>query len=330
MNQGSSKPIYRFSSLLISATACIAFSFSPASAQEGYPSRTVRIIAPTVPGAGVDMVARIIAQGLSERLGRQVIVENKAGAGTVIGTDYVAKSKPDGHTLLAGLSALAIGPVVYKKMPYDALRDLAPVTQAVSMPLMMVVHPSVPARSIKEMIALARTKPNEVLYASSGVGSITHLSMEHFATMGKIRLTHVPYKGASGVIDLVAGHVGLAALNVLQAIPHTRTGKLRALGVTTPRRIAAVPDVPAIAEELPGYESIPWYGLLAPAGTPHEIIARLHKEAAAILRGSPVRERLEADGAEVVASTPEDFAVFIRNETSKWAKVGKAAGIQPE
>lgn len=318
--------------LLLTALLALAAALPEAQGQDIYPSRPIRVIAPTSAGGGNDIVARLVAHGLSERLGRPVVVENRPGAGTIIGTEIVAKSQPDGHTLLMGQSTLAINPATYKRMPYDALLDFAPITQAVSLPLLMVVHPSLPVKSVKEMIALAKARPGEILFASSGHGTNSHLTMELFASMAQIRMIHVPYKASSQTaIDLIAGHVAILTTSMASAIPHVRAGKMRALGVTSAGRAAAAPDIPTIAEAgLPGYESVQWSGLLAPAGTPPDIIARLHRETVAILRTPDSRDRLAGDGSRVIANSPEAFAADLRAETVKWARVAKAAGIQPE
>jgi tripartite-type tricarboxylate transporter receptor subunit TctC len=318
---------------LILAAAVVLFGvMSEAPAQSGYPSKVVRIIVPTSPAGTNDMIARLLAQGLSERLGRQVVVENRTGAGTMIGGEIVARSQPDGHTLLMGLSTLAINPATYRKVPYDAVRDFAPITQVAFTPNLMIVHPSVPARSTKELIALAKARPGEILYASSGHGTNPHLTMELFSTLARIRMVHVPYKSSiPSLIDLMAGQVATMTSPMPQSIPHVRAGRLRALGVTSASRAAAAPSIPTIAESaLPGFESVQWYGLLAPAKTPRDIIDRLHREVAAILRAPDTRERLTADGAEPVASLPDAFAALIKTETVKWAGVAKAAGIVPE
>lgn len=319
---------------LMLLTALLVLSVAPpeARAQSDYPNRTVRVIVPTAPAGGNDTVGRVIAQGLSERWGRQVVVDNRAGASTMIGGEMVARAAPDGYTLLMGVSTLAINPATFRKVPYEAMRDFAPITQAVFVPNLMMVHPSLPVKTVKEMIAFAKARPGQVLMASAGFGTNPHLSMELFASMGQIRLIHVPYKSSTpGIIDLIAGHVAIMAPNMLQSIPHVRAGRLRALGVTSATRAASAPDIPTVAEGgLPGYEAVQWYGLLAPAGTPREIIDKLHKETIAILRSPESAKRLAGDGAEVIASTPEEFAAFIKAETVKWAKVVKAAGIQPE
>jgi tripartite-type tricarboxylate transporter receptor subunit TctC len=239
---------------------------------------------------------------------------------------------PDGHTLLMAPGAFATNPSTYKKMPFDAVLDFAPITQMVFIPQLIAVHPSVPAKSVKEFIALAKARPGELQYAASGHGTLPHLTMELFASMAQIHLINVPYKGpAPGISDLLGGHIAATVSGSSSLIPHVRSGRLRALGVTTATRIQALPDIPTIAEAgLPGYEAVQWGGLLARAGTPLEIIARLHKEVTAILRTPEVRERLVMDGNEVVAGSPEEFSALIKAEIVKWAKVVKAAGIQPE
>ncbi len=317
--------------LLVTALVVLAVALPEAPAQDSYPSRPIRIVVPIPTGSGTDSVARLIAKELSERLGRQVFVENRPGAGTIIGNEIVAKAKPDGYTLLMNGAAFTISPAIYRKIPYDAWHDFTPITVAVFTPNVMVVHPSVPAKSVKEIIALARAQPGKILYASGGNGTNSHLAMALFASMAQIRLTHVPYKGSiPGVIDLIAGNVAMTANSMSTIMPHVRAGKLRALGVASARRVAAAPELPTVAEAgVPGYESVQWSGLLAPAGTPQEIIARLHKETIAIVRAPGTRERLASDGSEVIANTPQEFASFLKTELVKWAKVVKATGIEP-
>ena len=300
-------------------------------AQTNYPVKPVRIIVPTATGGPGDTIARLVAQPLTERLGKQVVVENRTGAGTMIGAELVAKSPPDGHTLLMGLSTLATNPTAYKKVPYDAVRDFAPVTQAVSMANLLVIHPSLPARSLRDFIALARARPGDILYGSSGYGTNPHLTIELFSNMAGIKLTHVPYKSSTSMIDVIAGQVALTSSPLLLSLPHARAGRLRVLGVTSAARVGIAPDIPTIAENgLPGFDSVQWYGLFAPAATPRDVIERLHREVSAILRGADLKSRLAADGAEVVAGTPEEFGVLLRGEIEKWARVAKAAGIVPE
>jgi tripartite-type tricarboxylate transporter receptor subunit TctC len=316
------------------AVALIGIIVSPldCGAQATYPNRPMRIVIPTAPGGGNDLVGRMLAQALSERYGVPVVAENRTGAGTVIGNDVVAKSKPDGHTILIAPAALVITPTMYKKMPYDAARDFTPITQIATLPAMIVIHPSVPAKTVKEMIALARAKPGEIFFASAGHGTQPHLTMELFASMAKVKMVHVAYKGTTpGLTDLIAGQVSIMAGNIPQMLPQVRAGRLRALGVTTAQRAAAEPDIPTIAESgLPGFESVQWYGLFAPAHTPRDIVDRLNKDTIAMLRVSQNRERLAADGAEVVGSSPDAFAAFYQAELRKWAKVVRDAGIKPE
>jgi tripartite-type tricarboxylate transporter receptor subunit TctC len=319
---------------LSAATAALvlALAAAHAAAQSAYPSKPVRFIVPSAAGGGTDIIARAIAQKLSEALGQQFVVENKPGAGQMIGIEAAARSPADGHTLLMAASTLAINPIMYKKVSYDPLRDFAPITQAASLPNVLVVNPSLPVASVRDLIALAKREPGRLAYASAGVGTSPQMSIELLKSMAGIDMLHVPYKGTTpGVVDLLAGQVQLMTPNVLTALPHIKAGKLRALAVTSGKRSDALPDVPTIAEAgVPGYESVQWYGVLAPAGTPRDIVQRLYTEIAKALRAGDVRERLAADGAEPVGNTPEEFAAFIRAEIGKWAKVAKAAGIQPE
>jgi tripartite-type tricarboxylate transporter receptor subunit TctC len=310
----------------------VALGTAPAFAQGTYPLRPVRIIVPTSPPGGADIVARSIAPGLSERLGQQVIVDNRAGASTMLGGELASKAAPDGYTLVMGISTLAINPATFKRVPYDALRDFVPITQAAMQALLLAVHPSFPARNVKELIAIAKGRPGDVSYSSPGFGTNPQMGMELFLYMTGTRMLHVPYRGGGeSIIALVSGHVSATVASMLGTMPQVRAGRARALGVTSAKRIASTPDIPTIAESgVPGYESLQWYGLLAPTGTPKEIIARLNKEAVAVLRSPDLVARLANDGAEVVAGTPEEFGAYLRAETDKWAKVAKAAGIKPE
>ncbi len=318
--------------LLLTVLLVLAAATQEAPTQDKYPARPIRIIVPTAAG-GSDVTARLIAQELPKRWGQPVVVENRAGAATIVGTEIVARAPPDGHTLLMAPGAFATNPSTYKKMPFDTLRDFAPITQTLSVPLLLAVHPSVPAKSVKEFIALAKARPGELQYAAAGHGTLPHLTMELLASMAQIRLINVPYKGGPpGIMDLLAGRIAATMSGGMPLlIPLVRSGKLRALGVTTATRAPVLPDIPTIAEAgVPGYEAVQWAGLLAPAGTPREIIARLHKEVIAILRTPEVKERLARDAIEVVGSSPEEFAAFVKAEVVKWTKVVKAAGIQPE
>lgn len=303
-----------------------------AAAAQNYPTRTIRLIVPSSPGGGTDISARIIAPKLSELLGQQVIVENRPGAGTMIGGEAVARATPDGYTLLMGISTLAINPAIYKKVPYDALRDFAPISQAVSLPNVLVSHPSLPVKTLKELIAFAKARPGELNFASAGLGTSPHMSFELFLSMAKLKMLHVPYKGSGpGVTALLAGHVPLMMPNMLSAQPHIKSGRLRGLGVTSAKRAAGAPELPTIAEAgVPGYEAVQWYGVLAPAGTPPAIVKRLHAEIVKVLQSPETKERFFRDGAETVGTSPEEFAGFIRNETVKWAKVVKDARIETQ
>jgi len=320
------------------ATVCIlagsflASAMSVALAQPAYPTRPIRIIVPTSPPGGADVVARSIAPGLSERLGQQVIVDNRAGASTMLGGELAAKAPPDGYTLVMGISTLAINPATFKHVPYEALRDFVPITHAAIQPLLLVAHPSIPVKTVKELVALAKARPGDVIYSSPGFGTNPQMGMELFLFMSGTRMLHVPYRGGGeSIIAVVSGHVAVTVASMLGTMPQVRSGRLRALGVTSAKRVPTVPDIPTIAEAgVPGYESLQWYGLLAPTGTPKEIVARLNKEAVAVLRTPEILARLANDGAEVIASTPEEFGAYIRAETEKWAKVAKVAGIKPE
>ncbi len=318
----------RMGSLLAALWVCAA----PLASAQVWPARPIRIIVATSPPGGADIVARTLAPGLTERLGQQVVVENRAGASTMIGHEVAAKAPPDGYTLVMGISTLAINPATFRKVPYDALRDFAPITQAVKQALLLVVHPSFPAKTVKEFIAMAKQQPGAINYSSPGFGTNPQMGMELLLYMTGTRLYHVPYRGGGeSIIAVVSGHVPVTVASMLGTIQQVRVGRLRALGVTSAARVPSAPEIPTIAEAgVAGYESAQWYGMLAPAATPREIILRVHKETVAILRAPEITERLANDGSVVVAGTPEEFGAFIRAETEKWAKVAKAAGIKPE
>ncbi len=317
--------------IYLSSFVALSLLALPVAAQN-YPTRAVRLVVPSSPGGGTDISARILAPQLTQFLGQQVVVENRPGAGTMIGGEAVARAAPDGYTLLMGISTLAINPAMYKKVPYDALKDLAPISQAVALSNVLVVHPSLPAKSVKEFIALVKPRPGQINFASAGVGTSPHLSMELFLVMTGLKMLHVPYKGSGpGVTDLIAGHVPVMMPNMLSAKPHIQSGRLRALGVTGSKRAPGAENIPTIAEAgVPGYEAVQWYGVLAPAATPRDIIVKLHTGVVRALQNPEVRQRLLNDGAEPVGSSPEEFAAYLRSETAKWAKVIQAAGIKPE
>ena len=312
--------------------AVILAAGAPEVEAQAYPTRAVRLIVPSGTGGGVDITARLMAPRLSGELRQQVVVDNRGGAGTMIGSELVARSAPDGYTLLLPSVPLAINPAMFRKVPYDALRDFAHVTQISSVPNMIVSHPSLPVRNLKDLIAFAKARPGQLAFASAGIGTGPHLFFELFLGMTGLKMVHVPYKGSGpGVIDVIAGHVPLMAPLSLTALGYVRDGRLRPLGVTTSKRMAAAPEIPTIAEAgVPGYEASNWIGLSAPAGTPREIVNVLHAAFVRVLQMPEIRSRIEADGAEIVGSRPEEFTEYIRTETAKWAKVVKSAGMQPE
>ena len=303
----------------------------PAAAQQ-YPVRTIRLIVHSSPGGSSDILGRIVAQKLTESLGQQVVVENRAGASGIIGVDVVVKSPPDGYTILISQTSLAINPSMFLKMPYQALRDLAPVTQIVDGPNVLVVHPSIPARSVKQLIALAKARPDGLVIGSPGQGTSPHLSAELFNVMAGVKMVQVQYKGAGvAMLGLVSGEVGVMFPTTPTAMSNIKARRIFPLGVTTAKRVEALPDVPSIAEAgLPGYESTQWFGILAPAGTPRPIVDRLNQEIGRIMQAPAMKERLSGEGMEVVTGTPEQFGAHIKAETDKWARVIKSMGIKPE
>ena len=312
-----------------SIAAGLAFSLCAVSAlAQDYPTRPVRIVIPLSPGGTTDVPGRIIAQKLSEALGQQFFVENRAGAGGTIGTDYVAKSRPDGYTLLLTASPFVIAPHVYKNMPYDTLADFAPVIRIASGPYVLVVHPSLGVNSVKELIALAQKEPGKIDFASSGNGGAQHLVTELFMYMTGIKLNHVPYKGSGPAQqDLMSGIIKVSFVGTPIAIPHMKSGRLRALGVSTAKRSPEIPDVPTIAEAgVPGYEAIVWIGMLAPAGTPREIVARLNGEIGKLIRTDDVKRLLAPTGMEPDPDTPAQFGAYLKADYDKWGKVVRDSG----
>ena len=315
-------------SLLIGLWVCAA----PVRAQSDYPSRPVKILVPSSPGGGTDILARVLADYLSKSLNGQFFVENRPGAGQMIGIEVVAHAPNDGYTLLMAASTLAINPVMYKNVKYDAVKDFSPITLVAGLPNIFIVAPEQPIKSIADLIALAKQKPGEVTYASAGIGTSPHMGSELLKSLAGIEMQHVPFRGtAPGVTEVMAGRVTVGLANLLTAKPLIEGGKLRALAVTGRTRAQTLPDVPTVEQAgVPGYDAMQWYGLLAPAGTPPAIVNRIQAEVAAALKTPEVRERLSADGAEPVGNTPAEFAAVIREELDKWAKVAKAAGIKPE
>jgi tripartite-type tricarboxylate transporter receptor subunit TctC len=311
------------------AIAAFVLAATPAWSQN-FPSRPIRMVVPLAAGGPVDIVARIVAARLTEQLGQQVIVDNRPGAGGSVGGELVARALPDGHSiLLASNGTLAIAPNLMK-LPYDATRDLAPISLVGTSPQVLVVHPALPANSVKELIALARSRPGTINFASSGLGSTSHLASELFKAAAKIEIVHVPYKGAGPALtEMVGGGTQMMITGVSSTLPYLKSGRLRALGVTSARRISALPDTPAIAESLPGYEVTTWYGILTTAGTPAAIVARLYQETIKAADSADVRTKLANAGVDAETSgSPEKFAAMMREETAKWGKLIKSIGVK--
>jgi len=299
---------------------------------ENFPLKPIRIIVPFPPGGGLDILSRSLAPHMTESVGSSVIVENRGGAGGIVGIEFVAKAPPDGYQILLVSASLTILPSLTSNARYDPVKDFAPITLATRQPYIAVMHPSIPAQSIKELINLARARPGQVTYASAGSGGAGHLGMELFKTMAKVDIAHIPYKGAGpALIDVLGGHVALMFASAPSVAPHVRSGRLRVLGWTGSQRSAIMPGVPTIAESgLPGFEVYGWYGALAPARTPREIVNRLHAVIIKALGVPDVRERVVKDGSETVGNTPEEFADFIKRDIPKFAKVIKDSGARAD
>ncbi len=301
-------------------------------AADAYPVKAVRFIVGPGPNSGTDIVARAIAQRLTERLGQSVIVDNRPGAGGTLAVAAVARAAPDGYTVLFSSGSLVIHPALYRKLPYDLVRDLAPIMLIGIVPQVLAVHPSLPAKNVRELVALAKSRPGQINYGSGGVGSTNHLAGELLQSMAGIRLTHVPYKGAGpAAVDLIAGQIDMLFTSAVNALQHSRNGRVRALAVSTAKRSTALPDVPTVAESgVPGYESMTWYGLLAPSGTPREAIDRLNRETAMVIKLPDVLSRFAADGVEPAVGTPEQFAALIKVELARIARIVREANIRIE
>ena len=320
----------RRATLVLAAAGCVFSMAAEAGATdvaERFPARPVRMVVGFPPGGGTDIMARIIAPKLTEAWAQQIIIDNRIGATGTIGATLVARSTPDGYTLLMGhLSSNAIAPSLFK-VPYDPAKDFAPVTLVGSVPHVLVVHPSVEAKSVKDLIALAKSRPGQINYASASAGGMPHLAGELFNIMAGVKLTHIPYKGAApATIDLLAGQVSLMFNNMLSAMPHVKSGKLRAVAVTSAKRSSAVPELPTVAETIPGFEASGWYGAFAPAATPREIIAKLNGEINRLMRQPDVAQRFAGDGVEAVTMTPAEFGTYLHSEIVKWGKVVKISG----
>ena len=304
---------------------------TPAVFAQGYPSKPVRLLIPSTPGGSVDTIGRTIAPKISERWGQQLVVENRPGAGGTIAGDLVAKSAPDGYTLLLGtIAALATNVSLQKKLPYDPLKDFVPVTLVATQNLMLVVHPSVPARTVRELVRFAKTQPGKLSFASAGNGSGSHLSGELFKQTTGIDILHVPYKGVQpAMVDVISGQVAINFPSILSALPHVRSGRVRALAVTGAKRTRAAPELPTMQEAgIKDYESMTWYAVVAPSGTPQDVVTKLSSEIAGIVKQPEIADRLSNEGADPVGSTPQEFGRYLRSEIEKWRKVISAAGIQ--
>lgn len=317
---------------VVSVCAMIAAAAHAQPMQKNYPTKPVRIVVPQSAGASTDLVARLTAQKLAEAFGQPVVVDNRPGAGSIVGTDLVAKATPDGYTLLVVASSVTINPSLHKNLPFDPIRDLAPITQLSAYPNMLTVHPSLPVKSVQDLIAYAKSKPGQINYGSSGTGTGTHLSGELFKNMTGVEMVHIPYKGgAPAVTALLGGQVQLNFASIQSVLPHVRAGKLRAIAVTTAKRSPAASEVPTIAESgVPGYDHGPWNGMFAPAKTPREVISRLNAEVVKALQTPEMKPVLSHEGADIIGNTPEEFAAIVKNETARWAQLIKSAGIKAE
>jgi len=301
-------------------------------AQTQYPIKTVRLIVPFPPGGGTDTIARILAPKLAESIGQQVVIDNRGGAGATIGAELAAKAPPDGYTLLLMTVTNAVGMSLYPNLRFDLVRDFAPVTKLATTPHVVVVHPSVPAKTVKELIVLAKSRPASLVYSSSGTGSVSHLAGEYFGYLTGIKLLHVPYKGGGpSVSALISGEVSLAFATTPSVISFIKSGRLRGIAMTTAQRSPALPDLPTVGDAgIANYDVGSWYGLSVPAGTPKEIIGRLHDATLKLLVLPDVKERLAASGFDVLVSTPEQYGEFVRSEVERWAKVVKASGARAD
>jgi tripartite-type tricarboxylate transporter receptor subunit TctC len=318
--------------LLIPACALAFFSTAAFSQNAAnYPARPIRVIVPFAPGGGLDISTRLIGQKLTEKWGQNIVVDTRPGAATIVGTGIASQAAPDGYTLLMITTTFAINPGLYPKLPYDPVRHFAPVTQLNSQPNVIVVAPSFAARSVKDLIAMAKSKPGELTFASPGAGSAPHLTAEMLQRQAGVSMIHVPYKGIPpAVTDVLGGRVSMLFTTTISAAPHIKAGKLRAVALTSAKRQSSMPDVPTVGETLPGYRAEAFQGMVAPAGVPQAIVNKISAEVASIVRSPDMTQRFQLDGAEAVGSTPKEFAAFLKAEMQKWSKVIKEAGIKPE
>jgi tripartite-type tricarboxylate transporter receptor subunit TctC len=317
--------------LCIPAMALAAVATTAYSQTVNFPSRPIRVIVPFAPGGGLDISTRLIGQKLTETWGQNIVVDSRPGAATIVGTEIAAKAAPDGYTLLMITTTFAINPGLYAKLPYDPVKDFAPVTQLNTQPNVIVVAPSLPVGSVKDLIARGKAKPGELTFASPGAGSAPHLAAEMFQRAAGVSMIHVPYKGIpAAVTDVIGGRVTMLFTTTISAAPHVNSGKLRAVAITSAKRQASMPDVPTVGETLPGYRAEAFQGMVAPAGVPPAIVNKLAAEVARIVRLPDVAQRFQLDGAEAVGSTPQEFAAFLKAEMQQWGKVIRDAGIKPE
>lgn len=332
MNTMNMKNIAALLLLTVAVPAAYAAATKTADPAPGFPSRPIRMIVPFAPQGPNDLLARMVGIKLSESWGQQVVIDNRPGAGTVIGTELAVRAPADGHTLLMVSLSTAVNPVLQKKtLSFNTAKDLTPLINLAFSPNLLVTHPAVPAQNIAQLLALAKAKPGAVIFASGGTGSTTHLAAELLALMGGVKMTHVPYKGANPAnIDLLAGRVNWMFGTILPTLPHVKAGKLRALGVSSPKRTGTLPEVPAIAETLPGFEAVSFYGVAAPTGVPRSVMAKLNAEMARIINLPETREQLRLQGADAVGDSQAEFTAFFNVQMSKWAKVIREAGIQSE
>ena len=319
-------------SALLAGALCLPAAGAAAADAAPYPSRPVRMIVPYAPGGGADTLARYIGQALGDSFGQSFVIDNRVGGGTIIGSELAAKAPPDGYSIIMVASTHAVVSSLYKSLPYDPVRDFAPIVRVASAPNILVVHPALAASSVKELVALAKAKPGELIYASSGNGGGSHLAMELLRSIARIDMVHVPYKGTGpAMIDLLSGQAKLMFGGMIGTVTHVRSGRLRAIAISSAARSAAVPEVPTVAESgYPEYEATTWYGMLAPAKTPAPVVQALNTRTATVLKDARLQQRIAAQGADASHNTPEQFAAYIRTEQVKWAKVVRESGAKPE
>ena len=315
--------------MAVASTLCVTSLLAPA---QPFPSRPVRIIVGFPPGGGTDIVARTLSPRLSEALGQPVVIDNRGGASGLVATELAAKAAPDGYTLFMGtLGNLSVNPLLFPKIPFDVARDFAPVTQVVSVTFMLYVHPSLPVKTVKQLIVLAKERAGQLNYASSGSGGAPHLAAELFNSLAGVKLVHIPYKGSGpSFTDLLSGQVPITFTTLTQGLQYVKSNRLRAVATLGPARTPVLPDVPTVSETLPGYEVVNWFGLVVPVMTPRDVVARLHSESVKVLHTPEVKEKLVAQGTDPVGSTPEEFGAFMKAETAKWARVIREANIRAD